>query len=102
MAWKQDFAVFLQETDIDEKDWDTITKAFGKEYLMEKLEDEKFKGQLNDQRRAMYLTRFSSNSRGVSILIDKPHSCLKSYSDGGDYAWVHVEISSQKYTFLSV
>lgn len=50
----------------------------------------------------VYITNFSSKSRGVAILVNKEHKCLKTFCEGGDYAWVCVEIDNQKYTFVSV
>ncbi|KAK7153542.1 hypothetical protein R3I94_007047 [Phoxinus phoxinus] len=54
------------------------------------------------KRKTMYMTYFRSSSKGVAIIVNKPHTLLKDFSEGGDYAWVHVEIDQQKYTFVSV
>ncbi|RXN37732.1 hypothetical protein ROHU_001776 [Labeo rohita] len=94
--------VLLQETHIGEDDKRKITDAFGGEYDIETLKDGEFKEQLNRERKTMYLTFFSSSSRGVAVLINKPHTCLEAFCEGGIYAWVHAEIGSQKYTFVSV
>ncbi|KAK7153543.1 hypothetical protein R3I94_007048 [Phoxinus phoxinus] len=55
-----------------------------------------------EKKKTMYMTNFSSRIKGVGILVNKPHTLLKGFSDGGYYAWVHVEIDQQKYTFASV
>ncbi|KAI7789618.1 hypothetical protein IRJ41_005286 [Triplophysa rosa] len=54
------------------------------------------------QRPKIYKTYFDSRSRGVAILVNKPHICLKAYSEGGDFAWIYTEIDEEKYTFVSV
>ncbi len=48
------------------------------------------------------MTYFRSDSRGIAIIINKPHNCLRAFCEDGDYAWVHVEIDNLKYTFVSV
>ncbi|RXN24120.1 hypothetical protein ROHU_022330 [Labeo rohita] len=103
--------VLLQETKIgkpdtgtkkkDDDDWKIIKKLSDEEYALEKLEDLEF-NEDETQQETMYMTYFSSNSRGVAILINKPHTLLSAFSEGGDYAWVHVDIGNQKYTFVSV
>ncbi|KAA0710121.1 hypothetical protein E1301_Tti023042 [Triplophysa tibetana] len=50
----------------------------------------------------MYTGNLHSRSSGVAILVNKPHTCLKAYSEGGDFAWVYIDIDGQKYTFVSV
>lgn len=94
--------VLLQETHIGEKDIRKITEAFGGEYDIETLKDKEFKEQLKRERKTMYLTLFSSSSKGVAILINKPHTRLEAICEGGDYAWVHAGTGNQKYTFVSV
>lgn len=94
--------VLLQETHIGAKDIHKITEAFGGEYDIETLKDKEFKEQMKRERKTMYLTLFSSRSRGVAILFNKPHTRLEAICEGGDYAWVHAEIDNQKYTFVSV
>ncbi|KAA0710115.1 hypothetical protein E1301_Tti018905 [Triplophysa tibetana] len=54
------------------------------------------------KRPVLYKTHFHSRSRGVAILVNKQHNCLKAYSEGGDFAWVYIEIDGQKYTYVSV
>ncbi|KAK7153541.1 hypothetical protein R3I94_007046 [Phoxinus phoxinus] len=121
----------MKDGKADDNDWKFITEAFEK-YALVKLEDltcretadnqeetteeEEKEGEEGEegeeggsQRRrrelrteTMYMTYFSSSSKGVGILVNKPHTLLKAFSKGGDYAWVHVEIDRQKYTFVSV
>ncbi|KAA0710120.1 hypothetical protein E1301_Tti023043 [Triplophysa tibetana] len=54
------------------------------------------------QQPIMYTGNLHSRSKGVAILVNKPHKCLKAYSEGGDFVWVYIEINGQKYTFVSV
>ncbi|RXN37854.1 GTPase IMAP family member 8-like protein [Labeo rohita] len=76
--------VLLQETHIGEDDKCKITEAFGGEYGIETLEDGEFKEQLNRERKTMYFTFFSSSSRGVAVLINKPQTCLEAFCEGGN------------------
>ncbi len=107
--------VLLQETKIgkpkqgsqenDDDDWETITpKLADKGYACENLEDLEFNEdeEQRTRQKTMYMTYFSSNRKGVAILINKPHILLSADCEGGDYAWVHVEIDNQRYTFVSV
>ncbi|XP_067299100.1 uncharacterized protein [Pseudorasbora parva] len=106
--------LLLQETKIGKKqgkpdkkgnadqDWNTINEAFLEKYTLVELEDQTYRGRSVSPQKTVYMTYFSSSSEGVAILINKPHTLLKGYSEGGEYAWVHVQIGDQKYTFVSV
>ncbi|XP_048048558.1 uncharacterized protein LOC125269663 [Megalobrama amblycephala] len=113
--------VLLQETKIgpmdggekSDKDWIIITEALPENYVLVKLEDPTCRERTDnkdgeeeeekkEEEKKMYMTYFSSNRKGVAILINKPHTILNASCEGGEYAWVHVEIDSQKYTFVSV
>ncbi|KAA0710119.1 hypothetical protein E1301_Tti023044 [Triplophysa tibetana] len=61
-----------------------------------------YQGPNKIQQRIMYTANLHSRSRGVAILVNKQHKCLKAYSEYGDFAWVYIEIDDQKYTFVSV
>ncbi|KAK7168499.1 hypothetical protein R3I93_004723 [Phoxinus phoxinus] len=103
------------------KNWKIITEALSKKYARVKLEDQTCRETADTQeeeeeeeeeddeeeeeeekKKTMYMTNFSSHIEGVAILVNKPHTLLKAFYEGGDYAWVHVEIDQQKYTFVSV
>ncbi len=101
--------VLLQETKIgkpnegkikQDNDWETIQELSDEDYTYKKLEDLEISEE--EQQKTMYITYFSSNKKGVAILINKPHKLLSAFYDGGDSAMVHVEIGKQKYTFVSV
>ncbi len=106
--------LLLQETKIGkpnqgskkkDDDWGKITMELSdKGYACENLEDLEFNEDEEQKKipKTMYMTYFSSNNKGVAILINKPHILLSADCEGGDYAWVHVEIDKQKYTFVSV
>jgi len=117
------------------KNWKIITEALSDKYVLLILEGQTLRETVHDQKedgededeeedgqeeggeeeekeeeegekKTMYLTYFSSNSKGVAIIINKNHTVLMSevnpFSEGGYYAGVHVEINGQKYTFVSV
>ncbi|ROI52177.1 hypothetical protein DPX16_3447 [Anabarilius grahami] len=96
-----------------DKDWIIITEALPENYVLVKLEDPTCRERTDnkdgeeeeekkEEEKKMYMTYFSSNRKGVAILINKPHTILNASCEGGEYAWVHVEMDSQKYTFVSV
>lgn len=107
--------VLLQETHIgkkdpknghdDDADWNCITKVLNKKEFqptLQKLPNQRYTERKDDQPQTMYMTYFSSKSQGVAILINKPHKLLTAFCEDGEYAWVHVKIGNQKYTFVSV
>ncbi len=102
--------VLLQETKIGkmqtdddyDADWNYITDKLKNKYAFERLEDQTYSKRTDNHQKTMYMTYFRSDSRGVAIIINKPHNCLRAFCEDGDYAWVHVEIDNLKYTFVSV
>ncbi|XDV31357.1 hypothetical protein PO909_034063, partial [Leuciscus waleckii] len=107
------------------KNWEIITEALSNKYKLKKLKDQTLRDTADNQEEeeeggeeeeeeedekkeketrsaTMYMTYFNSRMKGVAILINKPHTLLKAFSEEGYYAWVHVEIDEQRYTFVSV
>ncbi len=99
--FKEYDVVILQETHVGETDLNQITEAFRGEYDIKSMTGLRCARQL-ENKKTMYLTCFSSSKKGVGIVINKQHKCLKAFWDGGDYAWINVDIEGQKYTFVSV
>ncbi|XP_056597812.1 uncharacterized protein LOC130415858 [Triplophysa dalaica] len=103
--------VLLQETHLGKKKADiealtdsmksmNINSEFDCEDII--LEDKTHSEPGVKQGPVLYQTHSDSQSRGVAILVNKSHNCLKAYSEGGDFAWVYIDIDKKKYTFVSV
>lgn len=93
----------MSGTDSENQDEEKVSDFF-KECgcIVETLQNSSYQDNQDSKEPTIYITNFSSKSRGVAILVNKQHKCLKKKYDGGDYAWVYVEIDKQKYTFVSV
>ncbi|XP_058625737.1 uncharacterized protein LOC131536700 isoform X2 [Onychostoma macrolepis] len=98
---------YLLDSDSDSENQDEeayTTKVINlfrtKGYDVEQLQDRTCQD-LGGSEKKIYMTNFCSNSRGVAILVNKRHTCLKTFCEDGDYAWVYVEIGDQRYTFVS-
>lgn len=99
---------YLLDSDLDSDDQDeevyttkviNLFKTNG--YDVEQLQDRTCQDLGRSEMSKIYMTNFCSQSRGVAILVNKRHTCLKTFCEDGDYAWVYVEIGDQKYTFVS-
>ncbi len=100
---KQDEQSEDDKTDSENEDGEMKVIDFFKKsgYIVETLQNQTCIKPGRSDKHKIYLTKFCSKSRGVAILVNKQHKCLKAFCEGGDYAWVYVEIDNQKFTFVS-